>query len=230
MSSEKGRDVLGYIAHVPHVLVQVYVGLFLILLLGPVMAFLLSDSGWERGIFAYDVLIQRFFAFWTGMLEDLTATRLIALLIVSFPLGFIFSECGYRLGCRLGYHDNMDLDEGGFSTEHFKLRCKILENPVEQRLWEWQLFQFNFCYYTELLMIAFTFLLSIALLAPIPVALAQPLDRVVHPSVLAVPIVGLVGLLGLSCLAWVLMRNARNNKLEDLRHTNEAIKSLLSTK
>ena len=225
MNSEKGRDFAGYIAHIPHVIALAYLGLFLILLLGPVIAFLLSDSGSKLGIFAFGQLIQRFFGFWTRMLEDLTATRLVALLIVSYPLGVVFSECGYRLGCWLRYHGNLNWDEG-FTTAHFKLRCKILENPIEQRLWEWQLFQFNFCYYTELLMIALTFLLSIALLAPVPAALA-------HPSGLpgnAAPIAGLAGLLGLSCLGWVLMRKARNEKLKDFRRVNEAVESLLSTK
>ena len=64
------------------------------------------------------------------------------------------------------------------------------------------------------------------LLAPVPAALAHPSGL----SVNAAPIAGLAGLLGLSCLGWVLMRKARNEKLEDLRRANEAVVSLLSTK
>lgn len=217
MSNGKGSELARYVAHLFHVAVQSYLGLFLLLLMAPLLSFFAKSQRWtDSGV--YDQLIGAFGEVWIGNLSTVTGAKVMLLALLSYPVGFIFSECGYRFGVRVGYHDGLDVEEGGFSVEHFKFRCWILKNPVEHRLWDWQLFQFEFCYYTELLFSVFSLALAVAMV--IPLVYYHSL------TVIGAAFFGTVIMLALSVAVWQLMRIAREIKLNDYRNVNKAIRAI----
>lgn len=215
--AEKGNEIAKYVAHLFHVVVQTYFGLFLILMLAPLISFIADWGAWRcPGV--YHQLLGSFANLWIDSLSEVSMAKFVVLCFLAYPIGFVVSECGYRFGSWVGYHDKLLVEKDGFSVGHFAFRCWILRNPAEHRIWDWQLFQFEFCYYAEILFGFFSVALAVTI--TIPLLYYRSL------TVLGAAFYGAVVIVAISVATWYLMRVARKSKLEDYRNVHEAVRKI----
>ena len=82
-----------WIPHISFILAQVYLGFFVILVIGsPVYMLATAEDGpsWGEHLAS--------FVTWTRALIKLAPKGLALLLFACFPVGFLSSECAYRIG------------------------------------------------------------------------------------------------------------------------------------
>ncbi len=218
------RDLTRYFAHVPYVVAQVYLGVYIVLLGLPAVVFAFDSNSWlAAGPGFYQELFNTYLDIWNSFFGDASAAQLLLFLFLLWPLGALVSEAGFRVGKLTRYHDDFNLDVGAppHSMEHFRFRSQLLAGGAELRLWDWQNFQFNFFYYMEIVMGLLFLALSIAIIRPLFVT-ATPSDLVGEWLYLAVSTD-----VAIFILFW-LMRGARIQKLEDFRRTHQSVKAILA--
>jgi small-conductance mechanosensitive channel len=137
-----------------------------------------------------------------------------------FIIGFVSSEFAYRFGVLVRYHDELSPfkkpSEG--DPDNFSFRCKLLETPHLQKLWDWEQLQFDLCYYTEIVLALFF--------------LSQVLNWAVYSICFLITGAGLfdlwaslaILLLILSGFLWFLAQRARKEKKKNFSHAVDAIK------
>jgi hypothetical protein len=220
MSEKSGWNIVALIAHIQFVVAQVYLGLYVILMVVPLGVFFGRHRAWTPDGELFRGLLWSFPEFWLAIFKGLSGASFALLVFLVFPLGFILSELSFRFGMWAGYHDAMDLESDGYSSAHFKFRSKLLASDAEFRIWEWQNLQFNLCYYSEVLFFLFSVALTFSIVFPF--AYLKAGGALVGSWFFAT-----LCLLLLSVVAWLLVRVARKQKLADFRSAHAAAKALL---
>ncbi len=224
MAKGDAGNVIGNVAHLLHLVAQIYLGVLVILVLPPIMTFPFRMAAHDGPPF--ETLYILFGEHW-GKFSGVSFGEALILLGGSFIVGVMTSQFAYELGRRSKYHDNLSVtatpkeetkeEQQRREEQYFAFRCSLLEYPHLQRLWDWEQLQFDLCYYMEIALMLFLFALLYAL--GVGFALAQKsgtwiLDRWFVATFILFVFVGL--LLGLA-------RTARKSKLETFCGTHSAI-------
>ena len=224
MAKGDAGNVIGNVAHLLHLVAQIYLGVLVILVLPPIMAFPFRIPAHDGP--SFETLYMLFVEHW-GTFSGASFGEALILLGGGFIVGVVTSQFAYELGKRSKYHDDLSVtaapkeetkkEQQRREEQYFAFRCSLLEYPHLQRLWDWEQLQFDLCYYMEIALMLFLLALLYAL--GVGSALAQKsgtwiLDRWFVATFLLCVFVGL--LLGLA-------RTARKSKLETFCRAHSAI-------